>query len=565
MKGSIASIDAASWHVAALEFGIELDDDGLRAVARIGRIELPSVDIVLNDTTVVCREILLAVGRADCADAMISAEFPVSGRQTVAGSFSYEQQSETVRFRLQELSLAGGKLSFSGYADRSGFEVQFESGELQLADLIQAASQFTPGAGELKAAGNTGVKGSIESGPGGAFKVSLAADLSEAAVSNDAGTIVTDALFGKLEMTMRQSPDGYHFDLDFAADRGEVYVEPVYANLGEHALAIHLHDASTADFLNFSLPDLLVEQDSLLRIGGALKIALAQNDHPVTVNGRVELTDSSVDALYGSGLQIVAAGTAFGDLETAGRISGSIELENNLPVAAKFTFNDVFIDDKQRRFAVYGLNGELYWPGRGKTADDVPATRLAWGSASAFGIILDGTEVTLQLGADDVELVSPLRIATMGGALRINRLAIHDYGSDEASGLLDAALEPIQLGQLTGAFGWPAFSGTLSGQLPLLQYDGHAMTVGGDLTASAFGGEITMSGLRLEQPFGRVPRLRGDLTLRDIELERLTDTFSFGLIQGRLSGDVTDLEMLAWRPVAMDLHLYTPEGDRSRH
>jgi hypothetical protein len=148
--------------------------------------------------------------------------------------------------------------------------------------------------------------------------------------------------------------------------------------------------------------------------------------------------------------------------------------------------------------------------------------------------------------------------------LRINRFAIGNFGKSDATGLLDAELEPIQLGLLAGAFGWPAFSGTLSGRLPLLQYDGDVVTVGGALTARAFGGDVELADLRLEQPFGRVPRLYGDLRLRRLDLTQVTDTFSFGLIQGELSGDVTGLEMVNWRPVAMDLHLYTPPDSRAK-
>jgi hypothetical protein len=98
----------------------------------------------------------------------------------------------------------------------------------------------------------------------------------------------------------------------------------------------------------------------------------------------------------------------------------------------------------------------------------------------------------------------------------------------------------------------------------LLQYDGGVITVGGSLTASAFDGHIEFANLRLEEPLGLAPRLYGDLRVRRLDLEQLTDTFSFGLIQGRLSGDVSGLEMIAWRPVAMDLHLYTPPDDPAR-
>ncbi len=170
-----------------------------------------------------------------------------------------------------------------------------------------------------------------------------------------------------------------------------------------------------------------------------------------------------------------------------------------------------------------------------------------------------------QLGNNDIELLQPVRLPTMGGALRINHLALYDYGDDRATGHLDAELEPVQLGQLTGALGWPAFSGKLSGRLPLLQLAEESITVGGDLSAQLFDGTLTMSNLRIEQPFGRVPRLYADVAVRDLDLLRVTEVFSFGDIQGRLSGDVTGLELQNWRPVAMDMYFYTPADDRSQH
>jgi hypothetical protein len=171
----------------------------------------------------------------------------------------------------------------------------------------------------------------------------------------------------------------------------------------------------------------------------------------------------------------------------------------------------------------------------------------------------------LQLGNNDFELLEPLHLPTMGGALLINQLVLHNFGSDDATGSLDAELEPIQLGQLTGTFGWPAFSGQLSGRLPLLQLQENTITVGGTLSARAFDGTVEVSNLRIDQPFGRVPRMQGELVIRDLDLQRVTEAFSFGLIQGRLSGDVAGLTMQNWSPVTMDMHFYTPPDDKSQH
>ncbi len=565
LNGTVARIEAADWKLESLQFGIEIDDDGLRGVVRIGRLELTAAEQVLTDTSIVCRTISFVADRIDCADAQINADFPAIGRQTITGDLQYERNSQAVRFELRDLMLANGKMSLQGHADQHGFQLLFDSTELQIDALLTLLNPFTDAIAGLSATGSARLRGSVHSGDRDAYVVALKAALNNAAMSNDVGTLVTDALHGDLSITARQQSGRYEFDLDLQADRGEVYVEPVYANLNGHALTVRVRDAVTADFVQFQLANFSVQQDSVLDVGGTVQVSLGQDEQPTTVSGRIVLGDSSVDTLYSSGLQILAAGTLFADLETAGRVSGRFDIADNFPLSAHLEFTDVLLDDTRRRFAVYALNGVVNWPGTGGAAGTVPASRLSWDSASAYGIALEGAEVAMLLGGNDVELLAPLRIPTMGGALLINRLIMRDYGTEQASGLLDAALEPVQLGQLTGAFGWPAFSGSLSGKLPLLQYEGNAMTVGGSLTANAFGGEIAMSGLRLEQPFGRVPRLRGDLAMRNLDLEQLTDTFSFGLIQGRLSADVTGLEMVAWQPVAMDMHLYTPPADKSKH
>jgi len=251
-----------------------------------------------------------------------------------------------------------------------------------------------------------------------------------------------------------------------------------------------------------------------------------------------------------------------GDLDTDGRVSGSISIADNEPVSASLQLGDLILDDRGGRFAIYGLHGVVNW-----NADEQqrPAqTGLQWESGTVYGLAVGGGDLKLQLGDNDLTLLAPLRLASMGGALAVNEFVLQNFGEEGASGRLDAELEPIQLGQLTAAFGWPAFSGTLSGKLPLLQLADNVVTIGGTLSARAFDGTMELSSLRIEQPFGLVPQMQADIRIRDLDLQRVTETFSFGLIQGRLSGDIVGLKMQDWRPVAMDMHFYTPPDDKSQ-
>jgi hypothetical protein len=52
--------------------------------------------------------------------------------------------------------------------------------------------------------------------------------------------------------------------------------------------------------------------------------------------------------------------------------------------------------------------------------------------------------------------------------------------------------------------------------------------------------------------------------MRGLDLNELTQTFSFGRIEGRLDGEVDDLQLIAWQPNRFRLRLYTPANDDSR-
>ncbi len=557
-------VDAPDWRVADIDATIELHEGGQRGRVRIGRVELPGAELEFSDTVIDCAEILLSRTWLRCHDATLTLDFPVAGRQTVTGRFDYEREPGILHFALQQLALAGGRVALEGRTGDFGTELEWSGAGLAIAELVAIANSLDLGPGELAAGGSADARGSLRTDSTGQLALSLDASLAEASVANDAGTVVAEAVTGTLRLNAEQAGEAWQFDLSLAADRGEAYVEPVYANLAEHPLAIELGRARTADFARYEFGRFALTQGDQAELAGTARIHLPPGEEPLRVEAaRIEISDTAVETLYTNLLQIAFAGTVLGDLETAGRVSGEVTIENDAPMSADLELDGVILDDRRRRFAIYGLGGSLHWPGPAGAPGDAPPSRLAWDSGNAQCILRGGASAALALGGDDLVLLESLRVPTMGGALLVNRLEIHDYGRDDARGLLDAELEPVQLGQLTGAFGWPAFSGSLSGRLPLLTYEGNAMTVGGRLTARAFDGDIELANLRIAQPFGRVPRLSGDLTFRSLDLERVTNTFSFGLIQGRLSGEVAGLEAENWRPVAMDARLYSTPGDRT--
>jgi len=118
---------------------------------------------------------------------------------------------------------------------------------------------------------------------------------------------------------------------------------------------------------------------------------------------------------------------------------------------------------------------------------------------------------------------------------------------------------------MAGTLGWPAMRGKLSGVIPSLTYQHGILQVGGALLVRAFDGDIVVHNMRLAQPFSTVPVLNAEVDVANIDLASLTETFSFGKIEGKLAGAMQGLRMERWQPVEFEARFATPQGDRSRH
>ena len=564
LQGLVERISSDTWTITGFDSVLELTDKGLRGEFHVARIDLTESSRFFEDIRIECGAISLTSRFVNCERAVFTATIPGLGRQTLSGGFVYDRHTSSTNIRLSKVPVAGGQARIDIGASDAGLNVRFVGTKLQLGGLLELAGEFSDAFVTYSAAGIADVSGTLNAPASGSQRVVLVADIDNASLANDAGTIATAGIKGKLDLDITFDAVNTTASLIFDSDQGEAYMEPVYANFSEHAIHLQAEDIVTLDFDFFDVRHFILQQDSLLdAVGSATFEFPADDSAAVEITADVELRDSAVNYLYTNVAQIQLAGTVLGDLDTDGRLSGSISVAANSLRSATLQLDDLILDDRQGRFAIYGLRGTVDW-----NADDqlVPAaSELRWDSGSAYNITVGGGEANMQLGDNDIELLEPLRITTMGGALLVNLFGLHNFGSDDATGVLDVELEPIQLGQLTGAFGWPAFSGTLSGRLPLLQLADNIVTIGGTLSAKAFDGTIEVSKLRIEQPFGRVPRMQGEIAIRGLDLRHVTEAFSFGLIQGRLSGDVAGLELQNWRPVAMDLHFYTPPDDATQH
>lgn len=222
---------------------------------------------------------------------------------------------------------------------------------------------------------------------------------------------------------------------------------------------------------------------------------------------------------------------------------------------------DVVIDDPTQRFAFDRLHGDL------RFSSGTPVqSALGWQGGRLYGLAFGAARLPFVSSDGQLRFGEPVAVPMLGGHLRFDHLQLRPpadgQGLDVRFGL---ALQRLDVAQLATALQWPAFTGELSGAIPHAHYAGERLDFDGGLRVRIFDGDVAVSSLSMERPFGVAPTLSADIALDDLDLEAMTGVFGFGAITGRLDGRIAGLRMVDWQPVAFDAELHSDRKAARRH
>lgn len=337
---------------------------------------------------------------------------------------------------------------------------------------------------------------------------------------------------------------------------GQAYVEPWFVDLDTQPLAVEAAlSLSGTDALQIGRLQLRLPGAAALTASGELRLSDWTRRHRLQVD--VDIADTAPLVPYA---QAALATTRLRGLQADGALRLAAMVDNRRLVQADATLDDLSVTAPDLAAGFDGLDGRIAWTDAGTAR----ASRLAWRSGQIGRIPVGAAQWRFETAGRRFALREPVDVPLLDGSLAIERLALSGLGSDALQADFAARLRPIGLAGLCRALGWPEFAGTLSGSVPGLQLRDGRLFLDGALSASAFDGEIRVSDLRIIEPFGVLPRVAADVHLRRLDLAALTGAFDFGRITGRLDGDIDGLRLIGWEPVAMDAHLYSTPGDRSR-
>lgn len=375
--------------------------------------------------------------------------------------------------------------------------------------------------------------------------------LQGAAFDTPDGTIAAENLGARLRI------DTHLGDTDRVALQGhllggELLFGNTYISLQQRAVDLSI-DALKPGEGGWQFPRLRWRDGALLSVEGSA--TLTPELTPSAVDLRLRSDDlAPLRDAYLSGWLGVAG---LGDLSLGGAFDARLMMSNSVVRTARVALHQVSLDDPNGRFRFAGLDGDVAFSG-GASVDSA----LRWDAGGLYGLSLGPAHLPLRSADGVLSLLQPASVALLGGEARLDSLQVRPpQGIDKLDVRFGFALERVDVGQLAKAFDWPAFTGQLSGRIPLAHYRDDRLTFDGGLGMQLFGGQLSMSSLSMERPFGTAPTLSANIDFNDLDLQSLTGVFGFGSITGTLDGRLHRLRLVDWQPVAFDAQL---RSDRKR-
>lgn len=382
---------------------------------------------------------------------------------------------------------------------------------------------------------------------GGPMRIAGDLALADAGFDTADGTQAGAGLGARLGIDWLVLAEGPRIDIAGELRGGELLFGSGYFVLPDAPMPVRLRAQGTAsgwELAGFSANDpgtLDVRGSATLGEGGALQaLELALRSADV----------AQLPARYLSGW-LGQAG--LGGLAMSGALDVDLVLTGGALASLDLRPRALGILAPDDRFRFEGLDGRVHLVSAGRATSE-----LRWRDGALGAVEFGAARLPMESSDGELRLAEDVAVPLLDGHLAVSGLRLRPRG--EAGPLLvegALAVAGLDLARLSWAFGLPAFPGRLSGSIPGARYVGERLDFDGGLVAQVFDGEVQVSSLAMERPFGVAPTLMADVALDGLDLDALTGVLEVGGITGRLHGRIDGLRLVDWEPVAFDAELHT--------
>jgi hypothetical protein len=379
--------------------------------------------------------------------------------------------------------------------------------------------------------------------------------LREGAFDTPDGTIAAENLGAQLTLDASLSATS-HVVADGQLLGGELLFGSAYVSLQQRAVAVRV-EATQQGNEGWHLPGIDWRDEGVFDAHGSA--VLAADASLSALNLRVQ--SSNLAPLRDAYLSGWLGMAGLSELQLSGRTDARLQIDAGAVRDIDVTLDKVTIEDPKQRFGFDRLEGDL------RFSSDAPApSTLQWQSGELYGLSFGAAQLPFISSHGELRFREAVTVPILGGQMRFDHLQLRppagEQGLDVRFGL---NLQQLDVAQLATALKWPPFTGRLSGAIPQAHYAAERLDFDGGLQMEIFDGQVAVSALSMERPFGVAPTLSADIELNDLDLEALTGVFGFGEITGRLDGRIGGLRMVDWQPVAFDAEMRSDRAAARQH
>jgi len=363
-------------------------------------------------------------------------------------------------------------------------------------------------------------------------------------------TIASDKLAGTFDFDYKiyDAPHPSLLSLDGTLRGGEFLAGSVYVALPDTPIKLAIRGASREGA--WTLSRIEWADDGALHVAGNAAFDAETNLRTLDLSIHSDDLEPVRDR-YLTGLLGIAG---VSDLALTGGLDAQVRVDNGALHAFDFVPHHVdIVEPTDQRFAFHGLDGTLRfsrtWP---------IESALQWHDGLLYGLKFGGAKLPMRSEGGAVSLTQAVSVPLLGGALRFDNMTLRPPADGKgAEAIFGLSVDKLDISQLATALDWPVFRGQLTGHLPRAHYANERLDFEGGLSMAMFDGQVDVSSLSMERPFGVAPTLAADLRIDDLDLLSLTEVFDFGSITGRLDGSIDQLRLVDWSITAFDAELHT--------
>ncbi len=529
------------------------------------RVRVQASEVVLPDPAgrftqldLDCERPVIAEPRFGCEAGRFTARGGPTGSLDMQVRAELRSDTGVTTFGGSGVKFAGTTASFDGRLDDKGWQVRGSTGAAKFSELRKFVAPWFELPADVTGDGQVRIEGAA-SDAGKGLVADVSAALEGLDLTNEASTIVTDKLVATARLRAEPRGTGTQLVVDVQGKSGQVLAVPIYFDFGANPLSLEMRGALGKDVLD--IDSLQLKQVKLLDMSGGGKLDL-RGETPL-FSGEFRLTKVEFPAAFTAYAANFLATSMIGDAQTRGTLSGELSIVDNGIASLHVKPEGLDFSANKGTVHLTGMKGDIHWAPAG--GGDARVSNLSWDEGGAYGLSGGAAGIEFVAYSTNFALTRPAKLPLFDGAIAIENFAMGNIGSDNMEVSFKGDVEPISMQLLAKAFGWPQFSGKLAASIPGVRLKDNVLTFDGNVESEVFGGRITGSNIRLQDPLGDYPTMFADVRARDLDLGLVTQTFEVGSITGKLEADVLGLELFAWTPRAFDARLATPKGDKSRH